>query len=68
MADARLHHMDAATNALKKGDELLDAPGRRTRGEFLEDWSEWAIAEILRQEAAELIEPVKSAGGLKSAG
>jgi serine/threonine protein kinase/Tfp pilus assembly protein PilF len=42
---------ESARNCLREADELLNEPDRNTRGDFLEDWAEWDVAEILRQEA-----------------
>jgi hypothetical protein len=55
LASVRQQKTDNARSALRKGDDLLNAPGRRTHGDFLENWSEWTMAEILHREAAELI-------------
>jgi tetratricopeptide (TPR) repeat protein len=62
LASAGLKQVEAARTALAKGDELLNSPERKTHGEFLEDWSEWTVAENLRRETAELLKTIPSAG------
>jgi hypothetical protein len=54
-ANARLHDPAAARASLRKGDELAKENNTGLYLGVLKSWNDWAIATILRQQAAEQI-------------
>jgi tetratricopeptide (TPR) repeat protein len=55
LACAQLHEMESARAAFAKGDELVSQPNRDLHDDSLGRWPDSALAELLRDQAAELL-------------
>jgi hypothetical protein len=56
MSQYRLHHPDAARDALEKASRIEQKLPHLDRGDLGDIWSDWIIGHILLKEAKELIE------------